>query len=199
MYLRKIIFSLLISTLLAFVFMGQVWSQPPGQRPSRDPDQRRKMFSDNIRKRLDFSEEEWQIIEPRFQKVMVLSMQSSGMGGRKGGPMGKFGKGSKGPSKGMDIDGQPGTPSGKGKGDFSNQRDQSRPPREQTRLDSLLADLNTALQDKDAESSLIKEKLTAVRAAREESKLELAKAQAELRELLTLRQEAIFVMMGILN
>ena len=181
----KTVLNLLIAVLLVFVFTGQVWSQPagkgPDRRPSRDPDQRRQMFTGNLRKTLDFSEEEWQIIEPRLQKVVTLSAKSSGMGGRKGGPMGQVRSG------------------GKGKDDTGNQTGQSRSPREQTAMGSLLEDLNTVLKSEDATPSQIEEKLAAVRVAREESKIDLAKAQAELRELLTLRQEALLVMMGILN
>jgi hypothetical protein len=45
----------------------------------------------------------------------------------------------------------------------------------------------------------IKEKLTALRDARAKARQELATAQAELKELLSVKQEAQFVMMGILD
>jgi len=186
----------IVAFLLFFAFAGHAWSQDQqsNQRPPRDSDQRRQMSSDSLRETLKFSEEEWQVIEPRVQKVMVLSIQSSGVGGRKGRPMGAFGKQ---PSKGMDVEGRAGGPSGKTARDEPG--DRQRPQREQTELGLLLQDLNSVLQDEEAATSQIKEKLAAVRSAREESKLELARAQAELKELLTIRQEAILVMMGLLN
>ena len=45
----------------------------------------------------------------------------------------------------------------------------------------------------------IKAKLTALRAAREQARRELATAQRSLRQLLTLRQEAHLVLRGLLD
>ena len=61
------------------------------------------------------------------------------------------------------------------------------------------ADLQSTLE-KDAPSAAeIKAKLTALRGAREKAKQNLIKAQQELREVLTLKQEAQLVMMGMLD
>ena len=50
-----------------------------------------------------------------------------------------------------------------------------------------------------ASTSQIKESLTVLREAKAKTEENLSKAQAELKGLLTLRQEAILVTMGILN
>lgn len=59
--------------------------------------------------------------------------------------------------------------------------------------------LNTALENKDTKPEEIAAKLKELRAARKKAAEELAKAQAELRELLTPRQEAYLVLRGTLE
>jgi len=61
------------------------------------------------------------------------------------------------------------------------------------------ADLRTVLENKDASADVLKQKLQALRDAREKAKQELVAAQAELKELLTVRQEAVLVSMGMLD
>jgi hypothetical protein len=58
--------------------------------------------------------------------------------------------------------------------------------------------LQTAL-DSNAPKDQVKTALENLRAARQRQKDELAKAQNELREMLTLRQEATLVSLGILD
>ena len=53
--------------------------------------------------------------------------------------------------------------------------------------------------EKDAKPEEIKAKLAALRDAREKAKKDMTQAQADLRELLTQRQEAVMVMMGFLD
>lgn len=60
-------------------------------------------------------------------------------------------------------------------------------------------ELRKTLENKDATPEEIASKLKSLREAREKSKAELTAAQKELKELLTQRQEAIFVTMGILE
>ena len=59
--------------------------------------------------------------------------------------------------------------------------------------------LQTVLDNKDAKPEEIKAKLTALRDARAKAAEDLKKARAELTELLTQRQEAVLVEMGILE
>jgi hypothetical protein len=72
-------------------------------------------------------------------------------------------------------------------------------PRDQSQVGKCTEELRTLLDNKDAKPDEIKAKLTALREAREKAKVELAKAQQELRQGLSLRQEAQLVLMGWLN
>ncbi len=70
---------------------------------------------------------------------------------------------------------------------------------QQTQVEKAQEDLRTVLENKEAKPEEIKQKLTALREAREKAKQEMAKAQQELREILSVRQEAQMVLMGLLN
>ena len=59
--------------------------------------------------------------------------------------------------------------------------------------------LRTLLENKDAKADDIKAALTSLRQAREQAKAELAKAQDDLRSLLTVKQESELVMDGLLE
>jgi hypothetical protein len=61
------------------------------------------------------------------------------------------------------------------------------------------SELRQMLPNKDAPADQIKAKLTALRAAQEQSRQELTKARQNLRQLLTLRQEAALVLNGLLD
>ncbi len=59
--------------------------------------------------------------------------------------------------------------------------------------------LHDTLENETASTDEIKSKLQVLRSAREKAQQELAKAQQDLRKVLTIKQEAQLVMMGILN
>ena len=61
------------------------------------------------------------------------------------------------------------------------------------------ADLRTTLENQNASAQEINAKLTALREARTKAKANLEAAQKELKEVLTARQEAVFVSMGQLE
>jgi len=60
-------------------------------------------------------------------------------------------------------------------------------------------ELQTVLENKDSKPEQIKSALAAYREARAAARANLTKAQDELRELLTARQESVLVMMGMLE
>jgi hypothetical protein len=60
-------------------------------------------------------------------------------------------------------------------------------------------ELMAVLENKEAKPEEIKAKLTSLRAAKEQARRELAKAQQDLRKLMTLRQEAVLVLNGLLD
>jgi hypothetical protein len=61
------------------------------------------------------------------------------------------------------------------------------------------ADLRTALENKDTPADDIAKKLAAYREARDKGRAQLQAAQKELKEILTQRQEAVLVNMGMLE
>ena len=134
--------------------------------------QMKKMFEremERIKKKLGATDDEWAIIQPRLKKVMEMARSVSGAGGMM--PM-MFGA----------VD--PGSQDGE-------------TPKDPAQLAA--EELQKTL-DKDAPTTAeIKAKLTALRGAREKNKQKLAAAQEELRDVLTLKQEAILVMMGLLE
>ena len=68
-----------------------------------------------------------------------------------------------------------------------------------TELEQKSRELRELLRDDKADVDQIKAKLTAVRAAKERTVRELAGARQTLRQLMTLRQEAVLVLNGLLD
>jgi hypothetical protein len=66
-------------------------------------------------------------------------------------------------------------------------------------VDRSKSELRQILANKDAPADQIKARLTALRVAQEHSRQELTKARQNLRQLLTLRQEATLVLNGLLD
>lgn len=155
----------------------------PGRPGGFDPARMREMMSQRLQQQLGASDQEWQVMGPRVMKVMELNRQTSGMGG-----MGR-----------MFMRGRPGQRGGQG----PDQGDRQRPPRaqgrEQSAVEQAADQLQTTLENESASPEEIKKQLTTLRAEREKAKQELAKAQLELRQICTLRQEAELVLMGMLN
>jgi len=149
-----------------------------GMRGRMDPAQMQQMMMERMKEYVGSTDEEWQAIRPRLEKVYTLSRQTGGglnmrvifmggaqRGGRQGGPQAGAG----------------------------------RPAREQSAVEKAADALREAVDDEAATPEQIKAKLTALRGAREKAKQELAKAQAALREVLTVRQEAKLVVAGLLD
>ena len=129
-------------------------------------------MTDRMKKNLGASDEEWTIIEPRLTKVMRLSRET-GLGS--------------GIAMMMQRRGGPG------------QQRPGQADREQGKVSKATQQLRTTLENKEAKPEEIKAKLTAVRKAKEQARQELSKAQQQLREVLSLKQEAQLVLMGMLE
>jgi len=186
---RKAWIILGIAAVAGLAFIGQAVSQegpprqgarPGGERGPRDPEQMRarmEQFRQEAAKRmkeaLGASDEEWQVLQPRIEKVQTLSRQSRGGMGFMG-----FRGGFRAPER----EGQP-----------------QAPEREQTAIEKAMDGLRKVLENKEAGADQIKGALTALRQARAQAKEELNKAQDSLREVVTVRQEAQLVAMGILE
>lgn len=184
------------ASIVSFLVAGLVLAQPQGgqggqrgQRGNRDPEEMRRMFEERMAERmkeqLEITDAEWKVLQPRFQKVTELQRQTAG-GGR--GMMGMMmgGRGGRG-----------------GQGGRPGQEGQQRGPRPggnqpQNEVQVASEALRTLLDSENPSSDQLKAKLAALRGAREKANQKLVAAQGELRQLLTLKQEASLVMMGIL-
>jgi hypothetical protein len=85
---------------------------------------------------------------------------------------------------------------GRGRGGFGGG---AQPTANQSEVQAAQAALQQALDNKDSPPELIKEKLQALRDARARAREVLKKAQTDLQSLLTQRQEAVMVELGILE
>jgi hypothetical protein len=187
-----------VACVLALVLGGTSLAQPPagggqggqGQRGNRgrggqfDPAQMRQRMADRMKEQLGADDAAWKVLEPRLTKVMELNRQVSG-----------------GPGRGMMMFG--GFRGQRGGANNGQPPDRQRPPgmenRELTALEKAEQQLQTTLENQSASADTIKAQLTAVRNEREKVRQELATAQQELRQILTVRQEALLVLMGQLS
>jgi hypothetical protein len=153
-----------------------------------DPTRIRQMMMERMKERLGVKDDaEWKVIEPRLRKLMDLNQQmlmgrAQGMLGMLGG-FGMFGGGRGGPGGGT-VGGQ--TPPTRGSG----------PSGEMTALDKAKAQLRTTLANQSAAPDDLRRALTAVREAGMKVQQDRATAQADLKKILTLRQESVLVDMG---
>lgn len=147
----------------------------PGGFGGFDPAQWRERMNKMMQEQLGATDDEWKVLSPKIEKVQTAQRDSFGgfgMFGRRGGPGGP--------------PGGPGGPGGAG-----NQQP--------SKLAQAQTDLRTLLEKKDAGAQEISSKLTAYREAREKSRAEVQAAQKSLKELVTQRQEAVLVLMGVLE
>jgi hypothetical protein len=134
---------------------------------------------DNIRESMAVkSDDEWKVIEPRIQKVMD-ARQAVGFGGG---------------MRGFARRGGPG-----GGGDNANNADQQRTRRNFGGEQSQAAqDLQSAIES-GASADTIKAKLAAYRDDRKDKQAKLDQARADLKKVLTVKQEAAAVLAGLLE
>jgi Spy/CpxP family protein refolding chaperone len=141
---------------------------------------------DNLKAALGSTDDEFAALQPKIEKVMQLERDANpGMGGM-------FGRGGRGGRGGGGGGGGGGAAGGGGGGGAANGQPTSD-------VQTKLADLNTALDNKDTSADDIKTKLQALRDARTAAKADLAKAQDDLKSVLTQRQEAVMVSRGLLE
>jgi hypothetical protein len=134
-----------------------------------DPAQFRQQMMDRIKEQLGAKDDEWTAIEPRLQKVMDAQRDTRGS-------RGGFGR-----NRG---------------GQDNNNPQSNRPESDVTKAQS---ELRTALENNETPPAELAAKLKTLRDAREKAKAGLAQAQKELKDLLTQRQEAVLVNMGMLD
>lgn len=147
----------------------------------------RRAASERMRETMGATEDEWKVLQPKIEKVQTLSRDARGgmgMGFRMLGPGG--GPGGRGPG-GRGRGGRDATPPAEGA------------DRQQSDVEKTMAELQKLLQDKESKAEDIKAALTAYREARAKVREELEKSQKDLREIVTVRQEAMLVSMAVLD
>ena len=155
---------------------GQGQGQGQERRQQFDPEEMRQRMMDNLRERLGASDEDWQALEPKIQAVLESQQQARAGGMGMGAMMGRRGGG------------QGGGPGGPGGGE-----------QDQSELGVAARDLRTALEDEATEGAVIAQRLEAFRAARGKAEESLKAAREDLKGLVTPRQEAMLVMMSLLE
>jgi Spy/CpxP family protein refolding chaperone len=133
----------------------------------------RQRFADRLKEDLGATDDEMKVIQPKLEKLMMARRDASGFGGF-GGRGGRGGPG--------------------GRGGDSQSGDQTPSPAQQAS-----DDLRQTLENKSATPEEIAAKLKAVREARAKAKEAVATASKDLKEVLTQRQEAVLVNMGMLE
>lgn len=140
-----------------------------GQRPSMED--MRKRMSDRLRELMEVKDDaEWQLLEPRIQKVMELNRET------------RF-------SSMSVLFSQPGGDNNGG-GRSSRFGGGTTPPE--------VDDLRKAIEGKAGEGD-VKVRLERLREARKGKEAAIEQAQEELRKLLTSKQEAVAVLVGLLK
>jgi Spy/CpxP family protein refolding chaperone len=141
----------------------------------------RQRMNERLKASLKVTDEEWAVIQPLLEKVQAKQRDAAGsrFGGR--GPGGPGG----------------GTRGGDQANRDQGNRDQGNRPDRAGSAESQA--LRTALENENSSPEELKAKLTAVRDSRKKTAAELEQAREELRKVLTLRQEATLVTMGLLE
>ena len=184
-YFKRLL-PLFTATLLgASVAMAQDAPPPPAPGGGNDREAFRQRMNERLKSALKVSDDEWSIIQPLLEKVQqkqrqVMSSRTAGMFGgerRANRPQDANNNGNNNPN--------------------ATNPNANRPRPERPSVAEIEA-LKTTVENESSSSDEIKAKLEAVRALRKKAEAELEASSEELRKVLTLRQEAVLVMMGIL-
>ena len=157
------------------------------ERPGRggDPEEFRTRMMERYREQLSVSsEDEWKIIETRIQGLMESRRELGALtprGGRGFGPGGPGGRGGRG-----DDANRGGDENRRRRGGFFGE------PSPKVEALQKAVESNASADD-------IKAKLADLRAARKEQEAKVTKAEEDLRQVLSVKQEASAVLMGLLN
>ena len=145
-----------------------------------DPAQQQQRRLDNIRQQLDFTNDtDWSAIQPLFQKVLDAQQAARQSGGRCA-----FGGGRRGGNNGPNGNNNNGNANVGGRGG-------AQPNLEAQALQQAV--------DNDAPAAQLKDLLAKYNAAQKAKQAKLAAAQADLRKVLTVKQESQATLMGLLN
>ena len=181
MNLKKMLALVAVGGLM-FVGSNTVMAQGRG---NFDPAQFRQRMLDRVREQMDVKDDaEWKAIEGQISKVMDAQrdVMSGRFGGFRGGRGGGGGSSTSTDSNSTSTD----QSSSRRRGGFGGE-----PSAE-------VEALRKAVDDK-APADEIKAKLAAVKKANKDKQKKLEQTQADLRAILSVRQEAVAVLNGLLN
>ncbi len=190
MFNRKAVVILMCVAAIGLFYVGQAICQEAQEdrgdqqqqnrgRNGRDPAQMRQRMMDRMKDTLGATDEEWKALGPKVEKVMTLSMDARGGIGM------MMGRGMMGRNRGgQDASSRPA-------------RDNQSQP--QSEVAKATQALSAVLDKGDAAPDEIKTALTKLRDIKAKAKTDLEAAQKDLREVLSVRQEARLVMMGMLD
>lgn len=175
---RKWLWGVPVGALLIFS-LAQAQDAQPGQggrrnRGNFDPAQFREQRMNDLKERLGATDDEWKVLQPKVTKLMDAQRESfGGMFGGRGGGRG-----------------------GRGGDQAQNNRPNNMP---ETKLAKAQSELRTTLENKSAPNGDVQAKLKAYREARDKARADLQAAQKDLKEVCSVRQEAVLVMAGMLE
>ena len=145
-----------------------------------DPAQMQQRRLDNIRQQLEFTNDtDWAAVQPLIQKVLDAQQAA-----RQGGGRGGFGGGRRGGNNGPNGNNANGNNNGGGRGG-------PQPSPEAQALQQAI--------DNDAPAAQLKDLLAKYDKSQKDKQAALAAAQANLRQVLTVKQESQSTLMGLLN
>ena len=184
----------------------------PGSPP--DFQQMRQRMEERLKERLSVSDDQWAVIGPKIEKVRQLQMElrpprpDFGPGGPRGGPGRQDGNAQPGPGAPGDQGGPPAPdnggpngPAGPGEIGPGGPGGPAAPggPMQNSPVQKAVNELNQVLRSPDAKEDQIKAACAKVRELRGKTKTDLATAQQDLKSVLSARQQAVLLAMGILE
>ena len=189
---RKMFLPLVGLCVLGAVLLGSAISAQ-GQEKKRRPsptrrmtaEEREKRTADRMKERLGMTDADWKALGPKVMNVSTLSRQLTSYGGW-----------------GRTRRPRPAATEGRGRGGERRPDRAERERgggREQTALQKSGADLRKVLANTEAKPEEIAKSLAAYRKIRADAKAELAKAKKELGKVVSGRQEAQLVLVGLLD
>ena len=158
-----------------------------------------------MKQALGVNDEQWKVIKPKIEKVkgcrdratvstgLPFSSNFISTSSQQGGSFaGGFQFGGSGGGSGSNM--MAPDSAFQGQSNFQNQ-----PNRRETQGERICRQLDALLNDMNSSPETIRQKTLELQQARASARKQLAQAQKELREALTLRQQARLVLMGILD
>ena len=168
-------FCVLMSPLIVLAQAGGVAPAPaPGVRAGAgavDPAQFRQKMLDTIKDKLEATDEQWEALSPKIEKVLDAKRNAG---------------------TGAGMSWSSATPGGRAMTSTGGGNVETAPGK-------AMQEVRAAIDDKDTPAEEITKKLAVMREARDKARAELDAAQKELKAACTPRQEAILVTLGQLE